>query len=90
MMEADEVDELLKRHSIVLENKVGMDYVYVANMGRYDFFKKSVPDEKHLAQYIKDVVDDEDAPDGMIMAQWYAKMVRAGIPVPWRMFNEND
>lgn len=90
IMEAEEVDELLKRHGIVLDNKIGMDYVYVANKGRYDFMKKSVPDEKHLAMYIKDVVDDDDAPDGYIMAEWYAKMVRAGIPVPWKMFNEDD
>lgn len=90
IMEAEEVDEMLKRHGIVLDNKIGMDYVYVANKGRYDFLKKSIPDEKHLAQYIKDVVDDDDAPDGYIMTEWYAKMVRAGIPVPWKMFNEDD
>ena len=89
-MEAAEVDELLKRNGVVLENKVGMDYVYVANMGKYDFFKSSVPDERHLALYIKDVVDDVDAPDGYIMAEWYAKMVRDGMPVPWKMFNEDD
>lgn len=90
IMEAQEVDEVLKRHGVNLENKIGLDYVYVANMGRYDFFKSSIPDEKHLAMYVKDVVDDVDAPDGTIMCQWYAKMVRAGIPVPWKMFNEDD
>lgn len=90
IMEAQEVDEMLKRHGVNLENKIGLDYVYVANMGRYDFLKSSVPDEKHHALYIKDVVDDVDAPDGTIMCQWYAKMVRAGIPVPWKMFNEDD
>ena len=90
VMEAEEVDELLKRHGVVLDNKIGMDYVYVANMGKYDFFKSSVPDERHLALYVKDVVDDVDAPDGYIMTEWYAKMVRAGIPVPWKMFNEDD
>ena len=90
MMEAQEVDEVLKRNGVVLENKIGMDYVYVANKCKYDFYKKSVPDERHLSQYVKDVVDDEDAPDGYILSEWYAKMVRAGIPVPWKMFNEDD
>lgn len=90
IMEAEEVDELLKRHGVVLDNKIGMDYVYVANMGRYDFLKSSVPDERHLALYVKDVVDDVDAPDGYIMTEWYAKMVRAGIPVPWKKFIEDD
>ena len=90
IMEAEEVDELLKRHGVILDNKIGTDYVYVANMGRYDFLKSSVPDERHLALYVKDVVDDVDAPDGYIMTEWYAKMVRAGIPVPWKKFIEDD
>lgn len=90
MMEAPEVDELLKRNGVILENKVGMDYVYVANKGKYDLYKSSIQDERHLALYVKDVVDDADAPDGYIMAEWYAKMVRAGMPVPWKMFNEDD
>lgn len=87
-MSKEEIKELLKRNNVTLENNVGMDFVYVANKGRYDFFKSSVPDEKHLALYIKDVVDDVDAPDGTIMCEWYAKMVRGGIPVPWKMFND--
>ena len=89
-MGKEEVDELLGKYGIVLENNVGMDYVYVANKGKYDFYKSSVPDEKHLAQYVKDVVDDMDAPDGYIMCEWYSKMVRAGISVPWKTFNEDD
>lgn len=40
-------------------------------------------DEPHLALYVKDIIDDYDAPEGMVMCMWYAKMTRAGEPVEW-------
>ena len=79
----EKVDELLARYGIKLENNVLNDYVYWANQCKADTFKSSVPDEAHMALYIKDMVDDPDAPDGMAMCMWYAKMNRAGEPVEW-------
>lgn len=79
----EKVDELLTRYGIKLENNVLYDYVYWANQCKADTFKSSVPDEAHMALYIKDMVDDPDAPDGMAMCMWYAKMNRAGEPVEW-------
>ena len=77
-MTAKQVDELLTKHAVKLEHSVGFDYVYVANM--------SIIDEKHMALYIKDVMEDPDAPEGTIMRQWYAKMVADGRPIPWAYF----
>ena len=79
----EKVDELLARYGIKLENNELYDYVYWANQCKADTFKSSVPDEAHMALYIKDMVDDPDAPDGMAMCMWYAKMNRAGEPVEW-------
>lgn len=79
----EEVDDLMKREGIVLENNVGYDYVYVAAMCKADFYKSSIPDDSHAAKFVKDVVDDDDGADGMIMREWYAKMVSKGIPVDW-------
>ncbi len=79
----EKVDELLTRYGIKLENNVLYDYVYVANMGKADFLKSSIPDEAHLALYIKDTIDDPDAPDGTTMRRWYATMIAAGEPVEW-------
>lgn len=79
----EKVDELLARYGIKLENNVLYDYVYWANQCKADTFKSSVPDEAHMALYIKDMIDDPDAPDGMAMCMWYAKMNRAGEPVEW-------
>ena len=79
----EQVDELLKRHNITLENNIGYNYVYVANMLRADKYKSSIPDEAHLALFVKDVLDDPDAADGVTMRRWYATMVANGIGVEW-------
>ena len=79
----EKVDELLTRYGIKLENNVLYDYVYVANMGKADYLKSSIPDEAHLALYIKDTIDDPDAPDGTTMRRWYATMIASGEPIEW-------
>ncbi len=82
-MSKDQVEDLLKRNNITLENALGYDHVYVANMIKADCWKSSIEDEKHHALGIKDAIDDVDKPDGFIMHRWYADMIRAGIPVEW-------
>lgn len=79
----DKVNEVLKRNNITLNNNTLHDYVYVFNMAVADFYKKSLPEERNLAQFVKDYIDDEDAADGFIFNRWYADTVRAGIPIPW-------
>lgn len=79
----EQVDEMLQKYGIKLENKIGHDYVYVANMAKADFFKSSLPDEQKVALYVKDVVDDIDAADGEIFIGWYAKTIARRMPVDW-------
>ena len=79
----EQVDEILKRHNINLENNELYDYVYVYNMGNNDFMNSSIADEKHLAIYVKDVIDYEDGYDGIVFNRWYADTVVLGIPVEW-------
>lgn len=86
----NEVEELLKRHGVTLKRCVGYDHVYVANKCKADNLGSSVPDEKHLALYVKNEIDDADTGDGVIMRQWYAKMVADGQVIPWRSFIKND
>ena len=83
MMSKEQVDSLLSKYNINIENNVDYDYVYVANMAKADVYKSSIPDEQHLAMYIKDIVDDVDAGDGEIMREWDAKMTSRGIAVEW-------
>ena len=57
ILSKENVDELLKRYGITLENKFGYDYVFAANMCKADYLGSSVPDEQHLALFVKDYVD---------------------------------
>lgn len=79
----EKIDEILSKHNINLDNNELYDYVYVYNMGNNDFMGSSISDEKHLALYVKDVIDDEDGYDGIVFNRWYADTVRLGIPIEW-------
>ena len=78
-----QLDELLKQYGIVLKNNVLNDYVYVANMCQADFLGSSIKDMQGLALYVKDVIDDRDAYDGVVFNRWYADMTRKGLPIEW-------
>ena len=79
----EQVDEVLKKHGITLKDNELYDYVYVYNMGNNDFMGSSIADEKHLAMYVKDVIDDIDGYDGIVFNRWYADTVVQGIPIEW-------
>ena len=79
----EELDALLKTYRVELKQNQLHDYVYVANMCKADFLGRSVPDEQHLALYVKDVIDDVDTYDGVVFNRWYADMCRKGIAVDW-------
>ena len=79
----DQVEDLLKKHNIVLENNVGYNHVYAANMLKADMFKSSIEDELHLAKAIKDKIDDIDASPRLIFKQWITHADDSGIPIPW-------
>lgn len=79
----EDVDRLLNIHGIRLNNNQLYDYIYVANMCKADFLGSSVPDEQHLTLYVKDVIDDTDAYDGIVFNRWYADTRRKGIAIDW-------
>ena len=79
----EEVDEILKKHNVRLENNQLCDYLYVANVAKADLLGSSIEDEKHLALYIKDEIDDVDRKEGVIMKMWYAMMYGNGKVIPW-------
>ena len=79
----EEVEGLLGRQDVSVERGQLYDCTYVANMCKADFLGSSVPDEKHMAMYIKDVIDDVDAPDGLLFNRWYADVCYKGIAIEW-------
>lgn len=83
MMKKDRVDEILQSQSLTLENDIGYDSVYVANMAKADFWNGSINGEAQLAQFIKDMIDDEDQKDGFVFNRFYADCCHNGTPIPW-------
>lgn len=79
----EQVEDLLKKHNIVIENNIGYNHVYVANMLRADMFKSSIPDEPKLALGIKDVIDDVDASQRLVFKKWLVAMDDSGEPIDW-------
>ena len=82
-MDKDKVESILTKQGVTLENNVGYDHVYVANMVKADFYKSSIEDEAHMALFVKDMVDDTDQKDGFIFNRFYADCNHNGIGIPW-------
>ena len=79
----ERVDQLMQSQGVTLSKNTLYDAVYVCNMARADFYGSSITTEAQLALFVKDFVDDEDMPEGAVMAKWYACCMRGGIPVDW-------
>lgn len=77
----ENVDELLKRYGITLNNKYGYDYVFVANMCKADYFGSSISDDQHVALFIKDYVDDKDGYPELPFTRFYADCIGSGCPI---------
>lgn len=85
----EDVDNLLKKFNIEVENKGNYDYVYIAQMCKADFFGSSIIDEQRLAMFVKDYCDDGDQGDGFILRRWIADMTGKGEPIDWLDFMED-
>lgn len=79
----EQVEEMLKKYNVVLENNVGYNATYVANMLQADMYKSSITDEQHLALGIKNIIDDIDASPRLVFKKWITAMDDAGIPIEW-------
>lgn len=44
---------------------------------------RSVPDDQHLAQYVKEVLDDKDGYEGIAFTRFLADCNGKGIPIIW-------
>lgn len=82
-MTKEQVETLLFNNGISLKNAKGYDCTYIANMVLADFMGSSILDEMHQAKYIKDVIDDPDAYEGMPFTRFYADCIGSGTPINW-------
>ena len=79
----EHVDRLLETYGIKPRRAKLYDTVYVTNMCAADFLGRSVPDEKHLAMFIKDMIDDPDAEEGFIFNRFVADTYFMNCPIEW-------
>jgi len=79
----EQVEALLKSFGVILDKDRGYDAVYVTHMGIADYLGSSLPDEAHLAKYVKDVIDDKDGYDGLPFTRFYADCIGSGTPIIW-------
>lgn len=79
----EKAEELLTKHGIKLENNIGYNFVYVLNMAVADFWKSSIKEEKDLAQYVKDVIDDVDDEPSNVFRRFIYSLEGKGIPACW-------
>lgn len=79
----DQLDTILKQYGIELKKKEGCDYIYVANMCKADYSGSSISNDQYLAKFIKDYIDDPDAPEGKTFTRFYADCIAGGIPIMW-------
>ena len=74
---------MMTKFNIKLNNDVLYDGMYVMSMATSDFFGSSLPDEHHVALYVKDYIDDPDQVDGFVFNRFYADCVLKGEPIEW-------
>lgn len=79
----EHLDNLLAQYGMTLEGAKGYDAVYIANMCKADFFNSSIRGEIELIQYVKDVIEDPDAYEGMPFTRFYADCIGSGTPIQW-------
>lgn len=79
----EEINKILNDYGIDYTSYIGYDYVYIANMCKADFYGSSIHSEADLALYIKDVIEDKDAYEGMPFTRFYADCIGKGIPINW-------
>jgi hypothetical protein len=79
----EQVERLLESYSIKLKRNKLYDACYVACMCKADYFGKSVPDERHMAMFIRDMIDDPDAEEGFIFNRFIADCMFMNNPVEW-------
>ena len=83
MKSKDHIDAVLRNYGVNLKNNSGYDAVFVFHMGLSDYVGSSIPDERALARYVADVLDDVDGYDGIAFTRFYADCTAKGIPIIW-------
>lgn len=83
VVEKSVLDEKLRANGVAVKNDMGYDLLYIWAMGMADYLSSSIPDEAHLAKFVKDYADDPDGSPTRAFDEFYAKTMALGIPIEW-------
>lgn len=82
-LDKEKVNSFLSSHGVSLKNNTGHDAAYVLAMAKADYLGSSIADERHLAMFVKDYLDDRDGAKSRAFDEFYIKTVALGIPIFW-------
>lgn len=77
----EQVENLLTNNSVKLENPIMYDHVYVTNMAKADHYMSSLIDDRCVALFVKETLEDVDGSDELPFRYWLQKCVALGEPV---------
>lgn len=83
-LEKKQFDDTMKAYGLELEQKGGFyDGPYVWAMAKSDYMGSSITDERHLALFVKDYIDDIDGNETRAFDEFYINCIAKGIDIPW-------
>lgn len=83
-LEKKQFDDTMKAYGLELEQKRGFyDGPYVWAMAKSDYMGSSITDERHLALFVKDYIDDIDGNETRAFDEFYINCIAKGIDIPW-------
>lgn len=79
----EQIEELLQKYNIKIENNVGYDFVYYFHQAKADLYKSSLADEKALCQYVADMINDPDLKGGNAFRHYLVDLDAKGEGADW-------
>lgn len=79
----DEIKKKFEDYGIDVENCVGYDVTFLYNHCKAKYYESSIVDEHCLLLHVKNIIDDPDGYDGIVLTRFYADCIGNGIPIMW-------
>lgn len=84
LLEKKDFDNTMQSYNVKLDRKEGYyDGQYVWAMAKSDYLSSSITDEQHLAQFVKDYIDDIDGNPTRPFDEFLVNCTAKGIDIPW-------
>ena len=82
-MTAEEYWQVMRKYNVQPKSEHMWDSLYVMSMAMADFMGSSLPDERSVTMYVKDYVDDPDAPEGFILGRYLSDVELENKCINW-------